>query len=78
MLRRRLREEIRAVASGEFPEGIARSDSATIKTYGQDLLLRVPRAATPAQDREVLKKLAREVIDAGFQQPPMLDPSFRV
>jgi phenylpropionate dioxygenase-like ring-hydroxylating dioxygenase large terminal subunit len=78
MLRRRIRDGIQAIARGEVPVGICRNCEGKIPTYGQDLLIRVPRAATAAQDHELLRKTAREIVAASFDLQPMMTPSFRV
>jgi hypothetical protein len=78
MLRRRIRDGIQAVARGEAPIGICRNGEGRIPTYGQDVLLRVPRAETPAQDRELLRKIARDTAETSVKCPPVSTPSCRV
>jgi phenylpropionate dioxygenase-like ring-hydroxylating dioxygenase large terminal subunit len=78
MLRRRIRGGIEAVARGEAPTGICRNAEGQISTYGQDVLIRVPRAETPAQDRELLRKIARDTAETSVKSPPVLTPLCRV
>ena len=62
MLRRLVRDGIRAVARGEDPFGVAPSADKTIRTFTQDLVLRVPPAVTPEEDRRLLRATGRQVV----------------
>ncbi|HEX6210002.1 MAG TPA: aromatic ring-hydroxylating dioxygenase subunit alpha, partial [Methylomirabilota bacterium] len=62
MLRRIVREGIRAVARGEDPFGVDGHRGKAIRTFTQDLVLRVPPAATPQADRQLLRATGRRVL----------------
>jgi nitrite reductase/ring-hydroxylating ferredoxin subunit len=65
MLRRIVRDGIRAVARGRDPDGTRRPEGKTIKTFTQDIVLRVPPAASAEADRKLLRTTARSVIANG-------------
>jgi phenylpropionate dioxygenase-like ring-hydroxylating dioxygenase large terminal subunit len=62
MLRRIVRDGIRAVARGEDPFGLAASADKAIRTFTQDLVIRVPPAPTPGEDRQLLRATGRQVV----------------
>jgi nitrite reductase/ring-hydroxylating ferredoxin subunit len=64
MLRRIVRDGIRAVARGEDPFGARRSGGGTIRTFTQDLVLRIPPAPSPEEDRRLLRATGRRVVEA--------------
>ena len=55
MLRRIVREGIRAVARGEDPFGARWPEGEVVRTFTQDLVRRIPVAATPEDDRRLLR-----------------------
>ena len=69
MLRRILREGIRAVTRGEDPAGVSRGADAVIPTLCQDTVVRVPPPADPASDRALLREIGRRVA-AGLPPRP--------
>ena len=68
MLRRHLRDGIRAVARGEDPPGIARVEGQVIVTHTQDTVLKIPALPDPAADRRLLREVGRRVV-AGEYAP---------
>ncbi|HSE92329.1 MAG TPA: aromatic ring-hydroxylating dioxygenase subunit alpha, partial [Methylomirabilota bacterium] len=62
MLRRIVREGIRAVARGGDPPGADRPEGKVIRTFTQDVVLRVPPAPTPEADRRLLRATGRQVV----------------
>jgi nitrite reductase/ring-hydroxylating ferredoxin subunit len=62
MLRRIVREGIRAVARGDDPFGVDWPEGETVRTFTQDLVLRIPPAATPEADRQLLRATGRQVV----------------
>jgi hypothetical protein len=62
MLRRIVREGIRAVARGEDPYGVAWPEGKVLRTFTQDVVLRLPPAATPDADRQLLRATGRQVV----------------
>jgi len=62
-MRQMIREGIRAVQEGRDPVGIVRDPNKVIRTRGQSTVVRVPKAATPEEDEQLLKKVSREVAD---------------
>ncbi|HEX9819512.1 MAG TPA: aromatic ring-hydroxylating dioxygenase subunit alpha [Methylomirabilota bacterium] len=63
MLRRIVRDGIRAVAAGGDPDAADRPDGKVIRTFTQDLVLRVPPAPTPEADRRLLRATGRRVVE---------------
>jgi hypothetical protein len=62
MLRRIIRDGIRAVAEGNDPWGTDVEEGRTIHTFTQDVVLRVPPAADPEADRALLRSTGRKVV----------------
>ena len=69
MLRRILRRGIEAVQRGEDPSGIAAKEGEVITTYSGDTAMRIPPAPTPDEDLQLLKKVAREVVERSIKAP---------
>ena len=62
MLRKIVRDGIRAVASGEDPASTQWKDGRTVRTFTQDVVFAVPPAADPEADRRLLRETGRSVI----------------
>src|SRR5439155_2894170 len=62
MLRRIVREGIQAVARGEDPWGTQWRAGEVVPTFTQDVVLKVPPAATEEDDRTLLRETGRSVI----------------
>ncbi len=62
MLRRIVRDGVRAVARGKDPFGTGWPEGKTIRTFTQDVVLRVPPAPTPEEDRRLLRATGRQVV----------------
>jgi hypothetical protein len=62
MLRRIVRDGVRAVARGEDPDGATRPAGQVVRTFTQDLVVRVPPAPTPEEDRRLLRATGRGVL----------------
>lgn len=62
MLRRLVREGIRAVEQGDDPQGWERRPDEVIQTHSQNTVLRIPPAATDETDRELLRATGREIL----------------
>jgi phenylpropionate dioxygenase-like ring-hydroxylating dioxygenase large terminal subunit len=62
MLRRIVRDGIRAVAAGRDPKELQRAPAGPITTYTQDTVLRVPREADAEADRRLLREIGRKVV----------------
>lgn len=68
LLRRMLREGIRAVAAGQEPFGVSLENP--VRTYGGDAVLRIPAAPDEAEDRRLLIETGRRVIDGHYVKNP--------
>ena len=66
MLRRIVRDGIRAVSRGEAPREIALAARGVIATHAQDSVLRVPPLADPAADAALLRETGRRVVAGAF------------
>ena len=62
MLRGIVRDGIRAVAGGADPYGTHWREDQVIPTFTQDLVLHLPPAPTPEEDRSLLRAAGRRVI----------------
>jgi hypothetical protein len=62
MLRRIVRDGIRAVAAGQDPWGTHWPEGKVIPTHTQDLVLRVPPATTPEADRRLVRETGRRAV----------------
>ena len=69
MLRKIVRDGVRAVESGETPQGVVRKPGDTITTYCQDTVLRVPPTSSAEDDRVQLRQTGRRVV-AGESRAP--------
>ena len=70
LVRKLLREGIRALQSGENPQRVGFFVGKTIRTYCRNAVLRIPPAATPEADRELLRNMARKVAAAVLSGQP--------
>jgi hypothetical protein len=61
MLRNLIRQGVRAVQDGGDPPGIHYGSAGSVTTYGSETYLDIPRAATPEEDRRLLRDVARKV-----------------
>ncbi len=61
LVRKLVREGIRALQRGEDPKRAVLSDGNAISTYCRNTVLRVPPAETPETDRELLRNTGRKV-----------------
>ena len=67
MLRRIVRDGIRAVEAGDDPRGVTHEAGATIRTHGQDTVLKLPAAATPEENRALLRDVGRRVVAGEYR-----------
>jgi phenylpropionate dioxygenase-like ring-hydroxylating dioxygenase large terminal subunit len=64
MLRRIVRDGIRAVARGDDPRGTHWRDGTVVRTFTQDVVFRILPAPDPEADRRLLRRTGRSVITA--------------
>src|SRR5262249_60472769 len=64
LVRKLLREGIRALQRGQNPKRAASSVGNVIKTYCRNTVLRIPPAESPEADRELLRNTGRKVAAA--------------
>ena len=62
MLRKIVRDGIRAVARGEDPAGTQWKEGRAVRTFTQDVVLAIPSAADPEADRRLLRETGRGVV----------------
>jgi phenylpropionate dioxygenase-like ring-hydroxylating dioxygenase large terminal subunit len=65
MLRRIVRDGIRTVARGADPFGTRWPEGKAIRTFTQDLVLRIPAVPSPEADRRLLRATGRSVLTNG-------------
>jgi phenylpropionate dioxygenase-like ring-hydroxylating dioxygenase large terminal subunit len=70
MLRRIVRDGIRAVARGEDPPEIALAARGVIATHAQDTVLRIAALADPAADVALLRETGRRVVSQAAATAP--------
>ena len=73
MMRRRLREQIRAVAKGEAPGRATDLALYPVPTYGGDTVLTMPRAGDGAE-ADALSRLAKAFMEAQLAADGMSEP----
>ena len=73
LLRRLVREGIRAVARGEDPKGVAREPGQIIPTYSHNTVVHAPAAPTPEEDTQLLLATGRRVAESYVANPPTLE-----
>ncbi len=71
MMRRMVREGIRAVAAAKDPKGLRRALDGPIPTYGSDTVRRIPPAGTPEADSAILRETMAAVIERSLASPPI-------
>lgn len=64
MLRKLIRQGIRAVKNGKEPGGLKRDANEVVPTYSQNTIVRVPPAETEAADRQLWREVGRKVMGA--------------
>ena len=69
MLRRMVRDGIRAVQDGQDPKGLARDQGKVVSTYANNTVVRVPAAPTPEEDRRLLLETGRKIAQAYVNDP---------
>jgi len=65
MLRKIVRDGIRAVAAGRDPKEILREPRPPITTHAQDSVLRIPPEQDPEADKRLLRETGRAVVRGG-------------
>jgi len=65
MLRKIVRDGIRAVAAGRDPRELLRESRGPIPTACQDVVLRLPPEKDPEADRRLLRETGRKVARGG-------------
>jgi phenylpropionate dioxygenase-like ring-hydroxylating dioxygenase large terminal subunit len=77
MLRRIVREGVRAVQRGEDPEFLHREEGRIIPTYSNDTIIRLPKPATDEAEklllRETGRKVAEEIMALGLEREKTLE-----
>jgi phenylpropionate dioxygenase-like ring-hydroxylating dioxygenase large terminal subunit len=68
MLRKLVRDGIRAVARGENPQGTLWPEGRVIPTFTQDLVVKVPPAPDSEADRKLLRATGRAVVVATSEE----------
>lgn len=66
MLRQMVRDGIRAVQRGEDPRRLVPTPGQPIPTYGQNTILRIPRAATKDAEEQLLRETGRKVAEGYY------------
>jgi phenylpropionate dioxygenase-like ring-hydroxylating dioxygenase large terminal subunit len=72
MFRNQMRRGMRAVQAGDDPAGLCRNAGAVIPTYCNDTIVRVPPAADPAADRQLMRETGRRLAEGYLKDPPLV------
>jgi len=70
MLRKIVRDGIRATQAGQDPRGVIFRQERPIATYCQDTVLRLPPGATPEEERRLLIETGRRALDGYWVKNP--------
>jgi phenylpropionate dioxygenase-like ring-hydroxylating dioxygenase large terminal subunit len=70
MLRKLVRDGIRATASGKDPAGVTRGEGQVIRTYAQDTVIKISPGATAEAERRQLLGIGRRVMDDFYVKNP--------
>ena len=70
MVRKMIREGIRAVQRGEDPKGVWRDANRPISTYGNEAVMHIPPAPTPEEDSKLVAETGRRVAKKFLKVPP--------
>ena len=68
MFRQRIRRGIRAVQAGGDPEGLCRKAGMVMPTYCNDTVVHAPVAATPEEDRELMRTTGRALAESYLRE----------
>ena len=71
LLRKILRQGIRAVQRGETPKGVWTEADGIISTYGSDTIMRIPPAPTLEEDNKLLRETGKMVLVKHIKDPPL-------
>jgi phenylpropionate dioxygenase-like ring-hydroxylating dioxygenase large terminal subunit len=71
MFRSQIRRGIRAAQADSHPAGQCRSDRGVIPTYCNDTIVRVPAAATPTMDKQLMRETGRRLAESYLEEPPL-------
>jgi hypothetical protein len=72
MFRKKVREGIQAVQKGEDPPGLVTESGKMITTCASDMFFRIPRAATPEQEKRMLRETGRTLGERFLNIPPAM------
>jgi nitrite reductase/ring-hydroxylating ferredoxin subunit len=72
MFRNQLRRGIRAVKGGDDPRSLCRDAGAVIPTYSNDTVVRLPPAADPAMDKQLMRETGRRLAEGYLENPPLM------
>jgi hypothetical protein len=73
MFRNQIRRGVRITAVGQDPAAQRHDRCATIPTYCNDTVVRVPPAESAAADRQLLRATGRRLVEAYFRDPPLFN-----
>ena len=66
MLRRLLREGVRATKDGKDPKGWVRELAGAIETFTQDTVLPIPQTGDEEQDKQLLREVGQRVAAGNY------------
>ena len=72
MFRNQVRRGIRAAAGGHDPMGLHRNGAGVIPTYCNNTVMRIPPAATPAMDKQLMLETGRRLAKSYLKEPPLM------
>jgi len=72
MLRRQIRDGIKAVKSGNDPVGLFRQAGPPIPTYCNNTVVRIPPAKTEEADKKLMRETGRRLARSYIDAPPLM------
>src|SRR3984885_8660304 len=72
LLRRQIRDGIRAVKAGKRPAGFFREDAGVIPTYCNNTVVRIPPAKTLEADKKLMRETGRRLARGYIEAPPLM------
>ena len=71
LFREEIRRGIRAVSEGREPDGLLLQSTPIIPTYTNNTVIRLPEAATPEEDEQLIMETGLRLAEEFLKNPPL-------